>query len=179
VKLKVTLRVLLVIIAVVAIQASLMVKLRIDGAHPEIVWLLPITAALLGGAELGAIVGFISGIAMDCLLPTPFGLTAFVGVLVGFSLGQMAERTGLAGDGGVWWLLPALGAGLGAACVVAYDAFGIVLGEDQFTSVNLGVVVAVVAVVGGILIIPVWMAMGWAVGSRSGARRARTGEVSW
>ena len=57
-----------------------------------------------------------------------------------------------------------------AACVVAYDAFGIVLGEDQFTSVNLVAIVAgVVAVAGGLLIIPVWMAMGWAVGSRSGA----------
>jgi len=176
---KVALRVLLVVIAVVVIQASVMVNLRIGGAHPEIIWLLPITAALLGGAELGAIVGFISGIAIDSLVATPYGLSAFVGVLLGFSLGQMAERSGLATDGGVWWLLPVLGTGLSAACVVAFDAFGIVLGQEQFGSLNLPVIVGVVAIFGGLLIIPVWMLVGWAVGSRSGARRSRTGEVSW
>jgi len=176
---KVVFRIILVMIAVVVIQASIMINLRIDGAHPEIVWLLPIAAGLLGGAEMGAAVGFFSGLALDCLLPTPFGLTAFVGVLLGAGIGLLAERTGLADDGGVWWMLPALGAGLSALSVVAYDAFGIVLGEDQFSSIDLVVIVGVVAVVGAILMIPVWLAMSWAVGSRSGARRSRSGEASW
>ena len=176
---RVAARLLLVIVVVVGLQASVMPNVRILGAHPEIVWLLPICAALLGGAELGALVGFVSGLAIDCLLPTPFGLTAFVGVLAGFGLGQLAERSGLAADGGVWWLLPALGAGLSALCVLAYDVFGIVLGEDQFTSVNIVAIVAVVAVFGALLIVPIWMAVGWAVGSRSGARRSRPSEVGW
>jgi hypothetical protein len=176
---KVVLRVLLVVIAVVVIQASVMINLRVDGAHPELVWLLAIAAGLLGGAEMGAAVGFFSGLALDSLLPTPFGLTAFVGVLLGAGIGLLAERTGLAADGGVWWMLPALGGGLSALSVVAYDAFGIVLGEDQFSSVNLLVIVGVVAVVGALLMIPVWLAMSWAVGSRSGARRSRTSEPSW
>jgi hypothetical protein len=179
VRTRLAVRLLLVIVAVVAIQAAVMVNLVIDGAHPEIVWLLPIAAALLGGAELGAIVGFVAGISLDCLLITPFGLTAFVGVLVGFFLGKLAERSGLAAEGGVWWLLPVLGAALSALCVIAYDAFGIVLGQDQFTSLDLPVILAVVAVSGALVMIPIWMVMSWAVGSRSGARRTRTAEVGW
>ena len=31
-----------------------MVPLRIGGAHPDLLWLLPITAALLDGPETGA-----------------------------------------------------------------------------------------------------------------------------
>jgi cell shape-determining protein MreD len=176
---RLAIRLLLVIIAVVAVQAAVMVNLVVAGAHPEIVWLLPISAALLGGAELGAIVGFVSGISIDCLLITPFGLSAFVGVLIGFFLGQLAERSGLAAEGGVWWLLPALGAGLSALCVLAFDAFGIVLGQDQFTALNLPAIVGVVAISGALLMVPIWMAMSWAIGSRSGARRSRAGEVSW
>ena len=54
--------------------------MRIGGAHPDLLWLLPITAALLDGPETGAIVGFWSGLAFDLVLPTPFGLSALVGL---------------------------------------------------------------------------------------------------
>ena len=63
--------------------------LRIDGVHPDIVWLLPITAALLDGPETGAIVGFWSGLAFDLVLPTPFGLSALVGMLLGYAVGSL------------------------------------------------------------------------------------------
>ena len=175
----VLLRLTLVIIAVVVLQVSVLLNLQLGGVHPEIVWLLPVAAALLGGAEYGALVGFVAGFALDCMLPTPFGLSAFVGVLLGYGLGLAAERTGLAADGGVWWLVPALGFGLSIVAVLAYAAFGIVFGEDQFSSLNYLALLSVVPLGGAIFAIPVWSATAWAFGSRRGAHHARTGDVSW
>ena len=63
------LRVALVIFIVLMVQQTVMVALRIGGAHPDLLWLLPITAALLDGPETGAIVGFWAGLAFDLVLP--------------------------------------------------------------------------------------------------------------
>ena len=80
-------RVALVIFIVLMVQQTVMVALRVGGAHPDLLWLLPITAALLDGPETGAIVGFWSGLAFDLVLPTPFGLSALVGCLLGYAIG--------------------------------------------------------------------------------------------
>ena len=81
------LRVALVIFIVLMVQQTVIVALRIGGAHPDLLWLLPITAALLDGPETGAIVGFWAGLAFDLVLPTPFGLSALVGCVLGYAVG--------------------------------------------------------------------------------------------
>ena len=43
-------RVALVIFVVLMVQQTMMVALRIGGVHPDLLWLLPITAALAGRA---------------------------------------------------------------------------------------------------------------------------------
>ena len=174
----VLLRLLLVIIIVVAVQDSVILNIRIGGAHPEIVWLLPMAAALLGGAEYGALVGFVSGFAIDCLQPTPFGLTAFIAVILGFTLGKTAERTGFGADG-PWWVVPGVGALFSLVGVLAYAIFGIVFGQDQFSGANLLAILPVVTFGGAIFALPVWAALSWAFGSRRGAHYARSSEVSW
>ncbi len=72
-------------------QSTVILSIRISGMHPDILWLLPITAALLAGPETGAIVGFWSGLAFDLVLPTPFGLGALVGCILGY-LGRGRRR---------------------------------------------------------------------------------------
>ncbi len=84
------------------VQQTVMVALRIDGAHPDLLWLLPITAALLDGPETGAIVGFWAGLAFDLVLPTPFGLSALVGCVLGYSVGALTT----AADPRATWLKP-------------------------------------------------------------------------
>ena len=175
----VLLRLALVVVLVVAVQAAVIVNLRLAAAHPEIIWLLPMSAALLGGAEYGALVGFVAGLALDCTLATPFGLSAFVGVLLGYGLGQIAERSGLAADGGVWWLVPVLGFVSCLIAVLAYAVFGIVLGEDQFSGVNYAAITVVVSLGGALFALPIWWLTGWALGSRRGAHHAVNREVSW
>ena len=82
-----TLRVALVALLLLVIQSTVILPIRLGGVHPDIVWLLPITASLLAGPETGAVIGFWSGLAFDLVLPTPFGLTALVGCLLGYSIG--------------------------------------------------------------------------------------------
>ena len=96
------LRVALVIFVVLMVQQTVMVALRIRGAHPDLLWLLPITAALLDGPETGAIVGFWAGLSFDLVLPTPFGLSALVGCLLGYSVGALTT----AADPRAAWLKP-------------------------------------------------------------------------
>src|SRR6202011_2332003 len=95
-------RVALVIFAVLMVQQTVMVALRVGGAHPDLLWLLPITAALLDGPETGAIVGFWSGLAFDLVLPTPFGLSALVGCLLGYVTGSLTTPV----DPRATWLKP-------------------------------------------------------------------------
>ncbi len=168
----------LVVLIVVVLQAAIVDKLRIFGVHPELIWLLAMAAGLVGGIEYGALMGFVSGLALDCLLPTPFGLTALVGVIVGVVMGQIAERSGFGGEGGVWWLLPATGAGVSAGAVLAYAAIGIVFGQDQFAGLNYPALLLVVALGGALFAVPVWSLVAWGFGSRRGAHHSRT-EASW
>lgn len=168
----------LVALLVVVFQAAIADRIVFFGVHPELVWLLPMAAGLVGGIEYGALMGFVAGLALDCLLPTPFGLTALVGVMVGVVMGQIAERSGFGGDGGVWWLLPAAGAGVSAAAVLAYGLVGIVVGEDQFANANYPALLGVVAAGGALFAVPVWSLVARAFGSRRGAHHARS-EAGW
>jgi rod shape-determining protein MreD len=171
------LRLALVLVAGVVVQISILSNLTVDGMHPELIWLFPVAAALVAGAEVGAITGFAAGIALDCLQPTPFGLTALVATLIGYGVGLASERSGLSAESGAWWLMPALGAGMSALAVALYGLLGFVFGEDQFTAVNYLVLIPVVTVAGGLFAIPVWLAVHWSFGEQRGRRRI-SGEVT-
>ena len=77
------LRALLLVVVTLLVQSTIVLDLPIGGAHPELMVLLPVAAGIVGGPEEGAVMGFVAGLAADLLLPTPFGLTALVGCLVG------------------------------------------------------------------------------------------------
>jgi hypothetical protein len=157
-------RLALVIVTVLLVQSTLGLDVRIAGAHPELMWLLPITAGLWGDAELGAVVGFVSGLATDLFLPTPFGLSALVGTLLGFAVGAGLSPGGPLG--GVGWgmrVLVALAGSAGAAML--YAVLGAVLGQEQMLRVDLGAIGAVAAVTNVLALAPVSYLMRWAIGA--------------
>ena len=153
------LRVALVIFVVLMVQQVLIVPLRIAGAHPDLLWLLPITAALLDGPETGAIVGFWSGLAFDLVLPTPFGLSALVGCLLGFAVGSLTAAV----DPRAGWLKPVAAVAGSVAADMLFAVLGAIMGQQQMVQIDFLALGLVVAVSSLVLVLPVNRLMRWAL----------------
>jgi rod shape-determining protein MreD len=162
-----TLRLALVVLLLLLLQSTVMLSIRFHGIHPDIVWLLPITAALLAGPETGAIVGFWSGLAFDLVLPTPFGLSALVGCIIGYSVGMAAGAV----DRRASWLTPVAALFGSAAADMLFAVLGGILGQRQMVQIDFIGLGLVVAVSSAIVVVPVNRSMRWALfpeGTRRG-----------
>ena len=167
------LRLALVVLGVIAIQVGLLDALRVGHVHPEIIWLVPASVGLLAGPEAGLVVGFLAGLWLDCLLPTPFGLSALVGTSIGYLAGLLEQRGVVVGAGQVFWVGPGLGAAAGLLGVGLYGVLGWLIGQDGFASVDYLVLTLLELVVTASLMMPVLWSVRWALGSEGGARRPR------
>ncbi len=160
------LRVAFVIFVVLMVQQVLMVPLRFGGAHPDLLWLLPITAALLDGPETGAIVGFWAGLAFDLVLPTPFGLSALVGCLLGFAVGSLTAAV----DPRAAWLKPVAAVAGSVAADMLFAVLGAIMGQQQMVQIDFLALALVVAVSSLVLVLPVSRLMRWALAGESNRR---------
>jgi rod shape-determining protein MreD len=160
-------RVALVIFFVLMVQQTVMVALRIDGAHPDLLWLLPITAALLDGPETGAIVGFWAGLTFDLVLPTPFGLSALVGCVLGYAVGALTT----AADDRATWLKPVAAVAGSIAADMLFAVLGAILGQGEMVQVDFLALFLVVGVSSLVLVFPVGRLMRWAL-TGEGHRRS-------
>jgi rod shape-determining protein MreD len=159
-------RLALLIFALLIVQSTIMLSIRIDGVHPDLLWLLPITAALLDGPETGAIVGFWSGLALDLILPTPFGLSALVGCILGYAVGSATKAV----DERAIWLLPVAAVIGSVAADMLFAVLGGIFGQEEMVQINFLALFFVIAVSSLVLVIPVNWMMRWALfpdGSRS------------
>ncbi|HEY6426875.1 MAG TPA: rod shape-determining protein MreD [Acidimicrobiales bacterium] len=159
-------RVAFVIFIVLMVQSTVMLSLRVGGAHPDLVWLLPITAALLDGPETGAIVGFWAGLAFDLVLPTPFGLSALVGCLLGYATGSLTAAV----DPRAAWLKPVAALTGSVAADMLFAVLGAVFGQQQMVQVDFLAVFAVVAASSVVLVLPVSRLMRWALAGETHRR---------
>jgi rod shape-determining protein MreD len=139
-------RTLLVLVALLALQLTVALDLRIGGAHPNLMLGFALAAGLAGGTQRGAIVGFFSGLALDLFLPTPFGLSALVGTAVGAGAGQLVAA-GV--DRTTWFFVPGVAFFGSAIGVIMFAVLGTVLGQPDMLTVGLGAAVGVVALVNG------------------------------
>lgn len=154
-------RLLMVIVLLLLLQFTIGLELHIVGVHPELMLLLPIAAGVIGGPEMGAGVGFASGIANDLLLPTPFGLSALTFTIVGFAVGYVMAPG--SGRREFWWLTPLVALAGSAGGVMLYVVLGAILGQEQMVQVDLAAVVTVVAVINAILSPLATRVMAWAL----------------
>lgn len=159
-------RVAFVIFVALLVQSCLLVALRIRGTHPDIVWLLPITAALLDGAETGAIVGFWAGLAFDLILPTPLGLSALVGCLTGYAVGSLTARS----EPRTLWVRPVAAAAGSVAADLLFAVLGAVLGQQQMVQVDFAALVVVVGASSAVLVPVAYAMMRWALAGESNRR---------
>jgi rod shape-determining protein MreD len=168
VRVQLVIRVLLVMFVVLVAQSTVILSIRIDSVHPDLLWLLPITAALLGGPDFGALVGFWSGLAFDLFLPTPFGLSALIGCLLGYAMGAATAAM----DKRAVWLRP-LAAIIGSvAADMLFAVTGAVFGQSQMVQVNFLTLFLVVAISSVVFVLPVNRLMRWATAVAGGDRRS-------
>jgi rod shape-determining protein MreD len=154
-----TIRVALVALLVLLAQSTVILNIRIGGTHPDILWLLPITAALLAGPETGAIVGFWSGLAFDLVLPTPFGLGALVGCILGYAAGAATAAV----DKRAVWLKPVAAVVESVAADMLFSVLGAIFGQQQMVQIDFFSLFAIVAISSALLVLPVNLLMRWAL----------------
>ncbi|MDA8274391.1 MAG: rod shape-determining protein MreD [Actinomycetota bacterium] len=152
-------RVVVTVFCAVTLQGTVLLDVRIGGVHPDVMVLLPVAAGLAGGPAQGATVGFWTGLVADLFLPTPFGLSALVGTLVGFGVGASTAAL----DRTVWWLPPLVALVGSAAYELAYPLLGTVLGQPQMLHVPIADIVVLVGVVNAVLAAPAVRVVAWAL----------------
>jgi rod shape-determining protein MreD len=151
----------LVLLTAVVLQAAVVSRLDVFGAHADLLVLVPIAVALVDGPERGAMAGFVAGLAVDLLSTTPFGLTALAYGVVGFVVGSFQH--GVLRNSVV---LPVVSAMLGAALgVVVWVLAATVVGEEGLLDEDLLVVIAVVSVAAGLLVRPAVRIARWVDGA--------------
>ncbi|MBV8296595.1 MAG: rod shape-determining protein MreD [Acidimicrobiia bacterium] len=132
----------LILLLFLVLELTVLDRLRVFGAGPDIMLLLPVVAGIVGGPRVGALFGFASGIILDLFLETPMGLSALVFCLVGYSVGNI--------QGGVlraaWWIpiVTTFVASVGG--VLLYALVATVVGQPHLVTTHLAVVAAVVGV---------------------------------
>jgi rod shape-determining protein MreD len=153
------LRVALVIFLVLMVQQTMMVALRVGGVHPDLLWLLPITAALADGPETGGIVGFWAGLAFDLVLPTPFGLSALVGCLLGYAVGALTAAV----DPRTTWLKPVAALTGSVAADMLFAVLGAILGQPQMVQIDFVALFFMISISSVVFVLPVSRLMRWAL----------------
>ncbi|HTZ09792.1 MAG TPA: hypothetical protein VMB72_11995, partial [Acidimicrobiales bacterium] len=153
------------------VQHALLDMVQLGAAHPDVLLLLPVAGGYVAGPERGGAFGFVTGLVADLFLPTPFGLSALVGCLVGFG-------TGVATQGLVrtsWWLPPVVGAVATAVGTAAYAILGGVLGDPAMLRVYLAPALVAGVPAAVILALPVVRLVGWALPAPSSPHGAPSG----
>ena len=89
---RIAIRMTLVILLTVILQAAFFSQLSILGAAPNLVPVVVVTLGLLGGGVVGAVCGFIIGFLVDSLLLQSLGVSSLVLLSIGYLAGRYRER---------------------------------------------------------------------------------------
>lgn len=149
----------MVIVGALVLQHAVLDLMSIDGAHPDVMLLLPAAAGYAAGPERGAVFGFFAGLAADLLLPTTFGLSALVGCLLGYATGVATASLVRSSR----WLPPVVFAATTAAGLAGYAVLGTMLGQNDPIGIYLPPALAVATPAAVLLALPVLRAVAWAV----------------
>lgn len=148
----------LLVVAALLLHIGLIGDLSFSGVHPDIPLLLTVAAGIVGGPQRGVVVGFALGLLIDPLLATPLGMTALVLSLVGVGSGYAEETINTHSKLGISMLC----LGCSAAGVVLFAVVGELFGRSTLSNADVGRIIGVVAMINGLLAMPVVTACMWA-----------------
>lgn len=153
-------RLSLLLVVALTVQLSIVAQIEVFGVRGDLMLLVAIGAGVANGPERGAMLGFLTGIAYDLLLQTPFGLSALTYGIVAFLAGSLQDAVLRA----AWWIPVGTATAASALGVILYGVFGTVVGED-LVGLSLLRVAAVVAVLNAMAALPVLRLVNWATGA--------------
>jgi len=131
-------RYFLLIVSLVVLQTALFPSLRVWDAAPDLLLVATIAVAYQRGAEAGAVFGFVAGLAIDCFLSSPLGVSALAFALVGYSVGVF--QSGLVRSSR--WMAPILGGVGGLVGGFLWICIASIAGQDDlFVAASFRVIV--------------------------------------
>ena len=121
---------LLLVTVALALQVTLLSRLPLPGATPDLVLLVVVGLALSHGPAFGLILGFGAGLASDLVPPADheIGRWAFVLTLVGYLAGAARDETRRSA-----FVPLAVVAGAGAGSVLLYAGLGALMDDTHVT----------------------------------------------
>src|SRR3954447_4057269 len=140
----------LLVVFVLLLHTSVLGLIHVDHIRPDGLLLLTVLAGLVGGQQAGTLVGFVAGLLADLTLQTPFGLSALVLTITGYSCGTL--RTALVRTS--WWLVPVTALMASGGSVIAFVLLGGLVGQSQLLRpgpAHMFTVAAIVAVMNAVL----------------------------
>lgn len=151
-------RYLIIIATAALLQYALIAQFRIGGASADLLLVVAIAAGINSGTERGAIVGFASGLCLDLMVSTPFGLGAIAGVVAGSLAGLLEGATVHSAR----WLTMVIAFLSSAFGVLAFALSGALLGRPDMLSGHVFTIIGVVGLSSAIFVFPVVRACRWA-----------------
>lgn len=127
---RIALRIALIVIAAVVLQASFFSSLSLLGGTPDALTVVVISLGLLGGAVIGAVCGFAAGILLDSVLLETLGVSSLVLLGAGYLAGRYREGFEISNS----LTPPLLAAALTALAAAGFSALQLMLGVETQVS---------------------------------------------
>lgn len=148
----------IVLISVVLLQYAVIGHFRVADVAADLLLVLAIAAGMRSGVEIGAIVGFACGLALDLLVATPFGLGAIAYLVAGVVAAGLERLTVHSAR----WLSMTV-AGLSAlVAMLVFAIAGTVLGEHDLMGLHLLTICVLVGISSAVLVLPMLAVCRWA-----------------
>ncbi|MCA1830216.1 MAG: rod shape-determining protein MreD [Actinobacteria bacterium] len=108
-----------------ALETSVVGRVTLLGARPELLVVVLVALAMNEGPELGAVAGFVMGFATDLVLQGPTGSYTLTFVLLGYAVGAIREQLQTPSA----WLPMSMVLFSTLGAVLFYGAFTAILGD--------------------------------------------------
>jgi rod shape-determining protein MreD len=148
----IVLRIALLVLGGVVLQLSFLSQISFFGGTPDVMPVIVVCLGLLGGAVIGAVCGFAAGLLLDSALLQTLGVFALVLLAVGYLAGRYREGFDISNP----LVPPAIAAGLTLFGSFAFALIQLMLGVEAPVSVMVVRDIVLQAVLGFVLMVPVF-----------------------
>ena len=153
------LRLAAILVGGVILQVAFFSEISVFGATPDLLPVLVACLGLLGGAVIGAVCGFATGLLVDSALLQTLGVSSLVLLAVGYLAGRYRESFEITSR----WVPAGIAAALTLFGSFLLAVVQLTLGVDAPVSLLVLREIILQAVLGFVLALPLYPALRWAL----------------